>query len=440
MRLQYHRVSEDTFHALAAGGGGSDAIRELAAAQYSKHVLLLRGVLDAAEAVGHGQAQLARSGYALLAGVQRRDPAAAGVVIRHPSVGAWALRTLRALRRDPALLAVELSGMCGIAAAAAIRAGIPAEIEVPAIGGVVVLPSLGAAVADGGTAVVRISANDTEVMSAGQRVKLPADPHRDAPGWSALRRLRAGSIEVFIDDIDPFRMPATTEVAPHLAPSEVDMWNSAFQQTWSLLQRHHPATAEEAAAAIMVIVPLVMPPRGQVSSSSAENFGTVALSRPPDPRIFAVTLAHEVQHLKLCALLDIAPLTLPDDGRRFYAPWREDPRPISGLLQGAYAHLGVSGFWRGQRHLDDGPAGLRAHAEFARWRAAAAGVAGMLLSSGRLTHGGLAFVQGMARTLRQWQDEPVPGDAQALAHDDAEQHLARWRSANGANPRLITNG
>jgi uncharacterized protein len=432
--LQYHRLSGDLFHALAAGGGGSDAIRELAAAQYSKHALLLRGVLDAAEAVGHGQVPLARSGYALLAGVQRDDPAAAAVVIRHPSVGAWALRTLRALRRDPALPAVELSGMCGVAAAAAIRACLPAEIELPAIGGAVVLPSLGAALADGDTAVVRTSTNGSEVVSAGRRIQVPADPHQDASGWSALRRLRAGSAEVLVDDLDPFRMPATTDMTPRLTPSEVDGWDSAFQQAWSLLYRCHPATAEEAAVAIRVIVPLAMPPRGQVSSSSAENFGAVALSLPVDPRTFAVTLAHEVQHLKLCALLDIIPLTLLDDGRRFYAPWREDPRPISGLLQGAYAFLGVSGFWRRQRYLDDGPAGLRAHAEFARWRAAAAGVGDTLLSSGRLTPAGLDFVQGMARTLRSWQDDPVPSEARALARDEANQHLACWRSANGPVP------
>jgi uncharacterized protein len=440
MRLRYHRMPGDVFQALAAGGGGSGAIRELAAGQHSKHVLLLRGVLDAADTAGHAQAPLARSGYALLAAVQGNAPEAFDIVIRHPSVGAWALRALRAFRRGPARTAAEPAGLCAVAAAAAVRAGLPAEIEVPAIGGAVVLPSLGAAVADGGTAVVRISADDAEVVSASQRVRLPVDPHRDAAGWSALRRLRAGSVEVLIDDLDPFRMPATTDVTPRLASFEVDGWDSAFQQAWSLLHQHHPAMAEEAAAAIRVIVPLAMPPRGQVSSSSAENFGTVALSLPADPRIFAVTLAHEVQHLKLCALLDIIPLTLPDDGRRFYAPWREDPRPVSGLLQGAYAHLGVSGFWRRQRHLDAGPAGLRAQTEFARWRAAAAGVAGTLLASGRLTSAGLDFVQGMARTLRQWQDEPVPGDAQALARDEAEQHLARWRSAHGPNPGLITKG
>src|SRR5581483_603165 len=69
----------------------------------------------------------------------------------------------------------------------------------------------------------------------------------------------------------------------------------------------------------------------------------------------AVTLAHELQHLKLGALLDIVTLALPDDGRRYYAPWRDDPRPLGGLLQGAYAYFGVSGFWRPHwpsRHSD----------------------------------------------------------------------------------------
>jgi HEXXH motif-containing protein len=185
---------------------------------------------------------------------------------------------------------------------------------------------------------------------------------------------------------------------------------------------------------IRVLVPLTMPPHGLVSSSSSEAFGAIALSAPPDSRTFAVTLAHEVQHLKLSALLDIVTLTRPDDGCRFYAPWRDDPRPASGLLHGAYAYLGVSGFWRRQRQLEDGAAGIRAHAEFARWRAAAARVADTLRSSGQLTPAGLDFVQGMGRTLSAWQDEPVPGEARALAHSEAEQHLACWRSNNGPVP------
>jgi hypothetical protein len=38
-----------------------------------------------------------------------------------------------------------------------------------------------------------------------------------------------------------------------------------------------------------------------------------------------------------------------------YAPWRSGPRPLNGLLQGAYAFLGVSGFWRQQRRSPGRP-------------------------------------------------------------------------------------
>jgi HEXXH motif-containing protein len=229
-------------------------------------------------------------------------------------------------------------------------------------------------------------------------------------------------------------MPAAVNPSPRLCAAEIRTWEAVFRDTWSLLKPHHPAIAVEVAAAIKVIVPLATSTSDQISASSSETFGAIALSQPPDPRTFAATFAHEIQHLKLAALLDIVTMTVPNDARRFYAPWRGDPRPISGLLQGAYAYMGVSGFWRRQRHLEDGPAGIQAHAEFARWRAAAAMAVETLQSSGQLTGDGLDFVQGMARTLSLWQDEPVPEEAQALAHQEAQQHLTHWRSRNGPVP------
>jgi HEXXH motif-containing protein len=434
MSVRYHRVSRPLFDAIAAGGGGAEAIRVLAAAQYSKHTLLLRGVLDAAQGVDHDQRSAALHGYELLAAAQRHDPAAAGAVIGYSSVGAWATRTLRAFRGGAALPGAVPAGLCTVAAAAAIRAGLPAEIEVPVIAEAVVLPSLGAAAAEGRGALVRNAAGGVDVVSAGGRVVVPPDPHGDAPGWSGLHRAHTGSLDVLIDDLDPFRMPAAPHVASRLPAAKAATWESAFKEAWPVLERHHPAVAAEVAAAVRVVVPLLAPPHGLVSSSSPETFGAIALSEPSDRSMLAVTLAHEVQHLKLSALLDVVTLTRPDDGRRLYAPWRDDPRPISGLLQGAYAYLGVSGFWRRQRHLEHGDAGIRAHADFARWHAAAARVADALRSSGCLTPAGLEFVKGMARTLSTWKAEPVPEKARALAQSGAEQHRLRWQSVNGPIP------
>lgn len=238
-------------------------------------------------------------------------------------------------------------------------------------------------------------------------------------------------LNVVIDDIDPYRMPETTNMGERLTHDEVGRWQSTLHRAWDLLVRHHRTTAEEVAAAITVLTPLRPPAQGQSSSTSRETFGCVALSAPPDAPILAVTLAHETQHAKLSALLDIVPLTMPDDGSRYYAPWREDPRPIPGLLQGAYAYLGVTDFWRRQRHLETGQARVHAGAEFSRWREAASMVAHTLIGSGRLTAPGRAFVTEMAHQLDDWAGEPVPADARAIGEERAGLHRTRWLKNNG---------
>ena len=72
----------------------------------------------------------------------------------------------------------------------------------------------------------------------------------------------------------------------------------------------------------------------------------VGAGRPVE---LAVTLVHEFQHIKLGGLLHLAPLHDREPTRRLYAPWRDDPRPLGGLLQGVYAFTGVTDFWRAVR-------------------------------------------------------------------------------------------
>jgi HEXXH motif-containing protein len=394
-------------------------------------VILLRGVLAAAEAAGGPQTLRVRAAYELLAAAQHWDPANTEIVIRYPAMGAWALRTVRASRggvSGPVADGAEPVMLSAVAAAAAIRARLPAEIEVPVRAGMAMLPSLGAAAANGNTAVVKVSGSGAEVSSADRRVVVPADPHMPARGWLPLRRIRLGSRNVLVDDLDPFRMPALADTAPRLTGADIAEWAAALGKAWSLLETKHATVAAEGAEAITVIVPHLRPPRGHSSSSSSETFGAVAMSQPIDLVTSAVTLAHELQHLKLFALIDLVPLTLPDDGQRYYAPWRDDPRPLDGLLQGTYAFLGVSGFWRQQRGFTGGDAGLYAQIQFARWLAATAQTVETLSSSGRLTAAGQEFVAGMARTLRRWADEPIPEQAREAAQYEARAHLARWLS------------
>jgi HEXXH motif-containing protein len=252
------------------------------------------------------------------------------------------------------------------------------------------------------------------------------------PGWRELRRATAGPLSVLVDDLDPFRMP-TPDGGPtgRLTPSQLAELRDTLRAAWRVLSS---ASAAQIAAIVRVIVPFRPPESGDfsISVSSPQVFGTVAMSRQPDEYLCAETLVHETQHLKLCALLDLVELARPDDGQLYYAPWRHDPRPVSGLLQGAYAFLGVSGFWREQRQSAPEPeVRQRAHADFARWREGAATAAATLLRSGQLTSAGETFVQTMAEVLDEWRREPVPGDALDVARRKSERHLARWQANNG---------
>ena len=419
-----HRMPHDLFTALARGGGGPAAMHTLAEAQYSKHVILLRAVLNAADPASRPEDRLAVTGSELLSRVQRADPGAARAVIGYPSVGAWALHTIRG---DQVVPGARPGALAAVAAAAAIRAGLSAEIEVPVTDGWVTLPSLGAAAAEGATAVVRTSAQ--EVCSGAFQVAM----RPGADGWRELRSLSAGALGVIVDDLDPFRMPATDgEPAGRLAPEQVTELAAMLSSAWEVLEED---TAAEIAALVRVIVPYRAPEHGLVSTSSPQTFGTVAMSRQPDRYTCAETLLHEAQHIKLSALLDLVTLCKPDDGQRYYAPWREDPRPASGLLQGAYAFLGVSGYWRRQCAAAPEPeVRERAAANFARWRDGAALVCGTLLSSGQLTPEGMEFTGEMARVLAAWQREPLSAAALAVAQDRAGRHATQWHADHGAPP------
>jgi HEXXH motif-containing protein len=427
-----HRLSPAAFTELAAGRGGRAAVAELLSVQDSKHRLLLRGVLAAAERSGGDHAALARKAFDVLAESHQRDAQAAETVIRYPAVAAWALRAVRRARDGGSgPPGTGPDGLAAVAAAAAIRAGLTADIEVRASRATVMLPSLGAARVAAGTATIRTRDGAAQVIEGAARVAVPSTPGQDGPGWQALRRITAGQFDVILDDLDPFRMPAAPGLAGRLSEADLCTWDRMFQGAWRRLAESCPRMSEEVALVTKTVVPRSRPPKGMVSSSSPEAFGAIALSQPDEVPALAETLAHEAQHLKLNAILEIMPLTNTDDGRRFYAPWRDDPRPASGLLQGAYAYLGVCEFWRGQRQTAPGRAQLRAHTTFARWREAAALVTQTLLSREVLTPDGMRFCAGMARTLAAWLDEPVPPEALARARDAAGRHRAAWEARNG---------
>ncbi|MFI6294803.1 HEXXH motif domain-containing protein [Nonomuraea sp. NPDC050790] len=427
MRLRPHRLPDDVMARLAAGGGGAEAARHLAVAERSKHRLLVLGVVQMAVNAGHVHSTATDRAFDLLAEIEKKRPEAVRDTLDYPAVGAWAGHTVVALPSGESCSPAQLGA---VAAVAAIKAGLPCTTKVPVLDGVITLPSLGQLVLPTGSVAgdlidLRVR-GDGVVEAAGVRVRVGTEEH---PGWRPLRRLATAdaSLTLMVDDLDPFRWTSETVIEGRLSVTELGQWRSCLDAAWRMLREHHWSIADEILAIVPVLTPIQRPRQGMNSASAADRFGAIALSTPLDGRWLASTFAHEIQHVKLGATMDVVRLVEPDDSR-YYAPWRPDPRPLSGLLQGAYAYLGVAGFWRRQRaHETD----LRPHIEFAHWRESTFAVTSTLLDSGRLSPEGERFVCGMRRTLSAWQDEPAPPAALDAARQEAQAHLEEWLARNG---------
>lgn len=435
--LKSHRLPETAFTALAAGRGDPAVIRLLQEAQQSKHTMLLHAI---AEAVGNGDpaaqgATAFRAGYDLLTRIQAADPGASAWLLGLPHLGGWAHDGL--IRLDQGT-APDFAYLACAAAAAAVRAGVPFQLDVPVRDGQVPLPGLGRlAVGDEGAWVrlrydgKHLAAGDGAVTS---RVALGPDygSGQPVPRWHGTPAVRVQADDLAWDVLlvtdDPYLDRYTLPMSAGLSDHELRRWRQLVQAAWEVLVRHHRWAAEPIATGVSVIVPLT--PQSEtdlISATSPAAFGAVATSWPPDPVTMAETLVHEFQHVKLCGLLDMVPLA-ESGAEKVYAPWRQDPRPAGGLLQGIYAHLGIVRFWQSQRQAETDPDNiLRAHVQFARWRAAIGTAIDTLLRTGCLTPEGVRFTGLLRDQERGLGEEPVPGPALQIAGEVALDHRLTWQ-------------
>ena len=421
-----HRLPVSDFDALAAGLGSTHAIAALRSAQLSRRLIGLRAVIDAAEQAGHSDAPGFLAALDLLVSAQAQDGAAVAAVLGYPFVGSWVAHCLRGLDARAHDIARDLGHLACIAAAAAIQAGVPFHIEVPVRGGAVYLPTLGRLITSNAPTAV-VDGDGREAAISGVPLAVAG------PRWQVLRRITSRtdgqSFTVTLDDVDPFRSAGALRLTPRLDTATFRSWEDALQGAWEILVRHHRDYASAIAAGMLSIVPLMatQPNRG-INATSRESFGSTAMSMMADSVTFAGALIHEFQHAKLNGLLDLVTLYRPDQAR-YYAPWREDPRPLGGLLHGAYAFLGICDFWRIQRMTPTTPFPAYAEMEYARWLDRTSCVVDILLSSGSLTAAGERFVHGMRERLASWT-EGVTDESAQLALTASVDHRVRWRLRN----------
>ena len=442
VRPSAHGLPARYLDALAAGYGDDLAVGYLVESQRSLRRATLGFVREriSACALPASEAAVFNAGWELITYLDQDNRQALDEVLAHPYVRAWAARCLGEMGMpiiDAASLALDAAHLSAIAAAAAIRSGRDVQLQVPVRDGGVHLPTLGRLEIGAGaatTATITVGCDGFKVKSeSGQwSVTLDSTP----PGsWRPVRVLTADGATVAIEDTDPYRHCHQWPAASRLSDEQVASWQHLYRQAWTLIRREHGAYAPGLAAGLSTIMPLANDkPSREISAASRQAFGAIGAALPISEDILALLMMHEFQHVKLGAVLDLFDLCDNADQRLFYAPWRDDPRPLEALLQGTYAHIAVTDFWRARRHYLSGSAAEAAAVQFARWRTQTAEAIGTLAASGSLTPLGARFVDGMRATVTPWLEEPIPGTAAGAARRAAEDHRRAWTDRLPAQP------
>jgi HEXXH motif-containing protein len=435
--MRLHHLSDPVLHALNSVTEDESTVGFLLDAESSRRLLLLRAILDAA-----ADADDVRRAWRLLEAAERADPAVFRTVLLDPQVGVWAASLVRRLSRpDPTAtsgeppLRVELGFLGQLAAAVFIAAGADFRARVPVRDGRVFLPGLGRATVGGdpwGTAEVWGHDGAVRVAAGGVTVTLPDERENDAPGWEGQRRLRAKhggvTLTLVLDDLGPYAPVPALTASGRLSSAQFASWQRWVSRMWTVLVDEHPVSARALAAGLRSVVPL---PRGERlrarAASSSDAFGCLLLSEPDEdeavlPAQLGVAVLHEFRHTLLNGLIFLTPLFEECD-EVLYAPWRDDPRPLGGLVHGVYAFSGVARYWR-TRGVEEGLAGF----EYALWRSAVRTVLGSLREHRALTPLGHALIDGLDEQTAGWHAERVGVREQRLAHLATVHHRATWRA------------
>ncbi|MGW0771529.1 aKG-HExxH-type peptide beta-hydroxylase [Streptomyces sp. NPDC002676] len=442
--------SPDAIRDLATGNEDLALIEGLRAHHRGVRVLALGELLRQADAVTVGctdMTPVVSQVRDLLLRADSADPEAVTTVLLHPTVGRWMSQTLRAFESLPSgpsarsgPPSADIPHLHAVAAATAIRAGLSFTLPVPLRDGFAFLPTLGTADlrAAGSTTAQVVATNGSAVVrSANTEVRLPSPAERTPHGWIPIHRMPKpigpSHFNLVLDDQDPYRETDGPVAPSRLDLAEVTRWRQLTREAGNLLARTDPRQAEAMAAALTTLTPRPATPSGVMNSvSSTDAFGGVVLTTPSDAVELAVTLVHEFRHMKLNAVLDVTDLYGNEDeeseAESYYAPWRDDPRPLSGFFHGVFAFFGVVDFWRRLTYEATGDALRRAQFQLIHWRMQTWDAYTVLRSSPRLTAAGREFTGMMGDSATTWTYHPAPpDDVTTLATEAVVAHRTRWR-------------
>lgn len=419
---------------MCAGPVAGDTMALLERTQHSHRRLALRALLDQLQAnpVAVGRHVDPEEAWQTLSVAEQRNPDAVAEILMYPTVGVWLTRALHYTRPGRTTAWRELGYLQVIAAAAAVRSGCSRTIRVPVSHGIVALPTVGHVRIPGTFPVGSVDVVSTGAdarIQVGRAVTIPLDDSTAAftPADRQATTSRGLTLRTWLEDKDPYHGFGAPRRPTELTEAEFAEWRKLLHEAWDVLTLHHPEHAHELAAGLRTLGP-IEPDLDTVGASSPAAFGGIRLSANGSATEFAEALVHEMQHSKLNALLSLVKLTDDDHARRYLAPWRDDPRPLVGVIHGIYAFACGVEFWARQDattgELDEARR-IAFHIAFRRTQVRRA--LRMVKASGHLTRPGHALVDVVSARLSVCEQLPVSTELSRTVTMMIDDHQALWR-------------
>jgi HEXXH motif-containing protein len=417
---------------LCAGPITGETMTLLARSQHSQRRLALRALLDQLQvnprAVGRGVEP--EEAWRTLADAERRDRAAVAEILMYPTVGVWLARALHTTRPSRDTAWPELGYLHLIAAAAAIRCDCPRTIRVPVWHGIVSLPTVGHARIPGafpvGSVDVICAGTESRIeVSRAVAISLDGTSSAFTPAARQESTSRGLTLQAWLDDKDPYHRFGEPQPPTDLTDSDFAEWRKVLDEAWDVLTLNHPDQARELVSGLRMLGP-IEPDADTIGASASAAFGAIRLSAIGSATEFAEAMVHEMQHSKLNALLGLLKLT-DDTSGLYLAPWRDDPRPLVGVVHGVYAFTCGVEFWLRQEPTVQEVEARRVAFDIAYRRTQVRRALRTLVVSGGLTRPGHALVDAVSARLEVCEQAPTDTALSRTVTAMVDDHQALWR-------------
>lgn len=287
------------------------------------------------------------------------------------------------------------------------------------------------------------------IGSGGKKVILPKDDLGvETKNWLPIRQIMElpGGGKLALDDVSPVRHDIIGKSIERLNSDEFAALQKIFREAWQILESDqsfspHP---EVIAEGLRTIVMLEKPGDLNASLSTADSFGAIGLTKPNDSARLAETLVHEWSHNGLYGLINLLSLNEEDlynqdnSIKAYYAPWRNDPRPFEGLMQGTVAHIAIAEYFTTYAKVAPPADEIWAQMESHRWlRNTRLGIKD-LSSSGNFTELGKRLMAELEKRCERLDQRHVTDEARHSAARASLDHDVSWRLRNQIpNPDAI---